>query len=71
VANGDRPVAADTETVSTAGDSELPVSAVVTLNCDAFAEGRSRHEALLYGQRVFAVVQDHPVDTPQYDEAVE
>lgn len=71
VANDDRPAAADTETVSTAGDGELPVSAVVSLNCEGFAGERSRHEALLYGQRLLDVVREHPVDTPQYDEAVE
>ena len=65
---------ADTEDVSGAdGDDsyEIPLSAFVSLHCEGFSEESSKHDALIYGQRLLDVVRENPLDTSEYREAVE
>lgn len=50
---------------------EIPVPALVSLHCEGFAEERSKHDALIYGQRLLDVVRENPLDTSEYEAAVE
>lgn len=49
----------------------ISVPAFVSHLCDNFTERSSKHDALIYGQRLLDVVQENPLDTSEYKEAVE
>lgn len=48
----------------------IRVPAFVSHLCDIFTNRSSKHDALIYGQRLLDVVQENPLDTPEYEEAV-
>jgi hypothetical protein len=49
----------------------VSVPAYVSHLCESFTERSSKHDALIYGQRLLDVVQENPLDTSEYEEAVE
>jgi hypothetical protein len=43
----------------------------VSLLCELFTNQNSKHDVLIYGQRLLDVVRENPLDTSEYEPAVE